>query len=91
MPQAAAEERVRSEGELRMCVTVARRYMDENGQAEQSKDCLPSRNGEDARDILVLEGGHQQIGAFCHAPEIPLAPDSAFSARCGSVQFGRMK
>ena len=49
------------------------------------------RNGEDARDTLVLEGGHQQIGAFCHAAEIPLAPDSAFSARCGSLQFGRMK
>ena len=39
---------------------------------------------------LVLEA-HQQIGDFCHAAEIPLAPDSAFSARCGSVQFGRMK
>ncbi len=74
-----------------MCATVARRYMDEDGQAEKSKDCLPARNGKDARDTLVLEGGHQQIGAFCHAAEILLAPDSAFSARCGSVQFGRMK
>ena len=35
--------------------------------------------------------GHRQIAAFCHAAEIPLAPDSAFSARCGSVQLGRMK
>jgi hypothetical protein len=35
--------------------------------------------------------GHLQIAAFCHAAEIPLAPDSAFSARCGSVQLGRMK
>jgi hypothetical protein len=40
---------------------------------------------------LVLEGGHKQIGAFRHAAETPLAPDSIFSARCGSVQFGRMK
>jgi hypothetical protein len=34
---------------------------------------------------------HQQIGALCQAAETPLAPDFAFSARCGSVQFGRMK
>jgi hypothetical protein len=66
MPQAAAEEHVRSEGELRMCATVARRYLDEDGQAEKSKDCLLARNGEDARDTLVLEGGHQQIGALRH-------------------------
>jgi hypothetical protein len=46
---------------------------------------------EGARDALVLENGHQQIGAVCHAAEILLAPDSVFSARCGSVQFGRMK
>ena len=48
-----------------MCATVARRYMDEDGQAEQLKDRLLSGSGEDARDTLVLEGGHQQIGAFC--------------------------
>jgi hypothetical protein len=85
---AAAEGRVRSEGELH---TVARRYMDEDGQTEKLKDCLLSRNGEDARNTLVLEGGHQHTGAFFHAAEILLAPDSAFSARCGSVQFGGMK
>jgi hypothetical protein len=58
---------------------------------KNSKDCLLCRNGEVARDTLVLECGHLQIGAFCYAAEIPLAPDSAFSARCGNVQFGRMK
>jgi hypothetical protein len=65
--------------------------MDEDDQAKKFKDCLLSRNGEDARDHMVLECGHLQIGAFCHAAGIPLAPDSAFSARCGSVQLGRMK
>jgi hypothetical protein len=47
--------------------------------------------GDDARDPTVLECGHLQIAAFCHAAGIPLTPDSAFSARCGSVQLGRMK
>jgi hypothetical protein len=56
-----------------------------------SKDCLLCRNGEVACDTLVLECGHLQIGASCHAAEIPLAPVSAFAARCGNVQFGRMK
>jgi hypothetical protein len=37
------------------------------------------------------ERGYQPIGVFCHAAETPRTPDSAFSARCGSVQFGRMK
>ena len=40
---------------------------------------------------LAAEGCDQQIGAFRHAAGTPLAPDSIFSARCGSVQFGRMK
>jgi pyridoxal/pyridoxine/pyridoxamine kinase len=38
-----------------------------------------------------LSLGRQQIGAFRQAAETPLAPDFAFSARCGNVQFGRMK
>jgi hypothetical protein len=60
-------------------------------QRLQHVEILLAGNGEDVRDALVLEGGHQQIGAFCHAAETPLAPVSVFSARCGSVQFGRMK
>ena len=60
-------------------------------QRLQHVEILLARNGEDVCDALVLEGGHQQIGSFCHAAETPPAPDSAFSARCGSVQFGRMK
>jgi hypothetical protein len=46
---------------------------------------------EDARDALVLEGGHQKIGAFGHAAVTPRAPDSDFSTLCGSFQSGRMK
>jgi hypothetical protein len=57
-------------------------------QKRPQKSALVS---EEARDTLVLEGRHQQIGAFCHAAETPLVPDAAFSAQCGSVQFGRMK
>ena len=60
-------------------------------QRLQHVEILLAGDGEDVRDALVLEGGHQQIGSFCHAAETPPAPDSAFSARCGNVQFGRTK
>ena len=60
-------------------------------QRLQHVEILLAGNGEDVRDALVLESGDQQIGSFCHAAETPPAPDLAFSARSGSVQFGRMK
>jgi hypothetical protein len=60
-------------------------------QRLQHVEILLARNGEDVGDALVLEAGHQQIGSFCHAAETPSALESAFSARCGSIQFGRMK
>ena len=43
--------------------------MDEDDQAKKIKDCLLSRNGEDARDPVVLECGHLQIGPFVTLPE----------------------
>ena len=60
-------------------------------QRLQHVEILLAGNGEDAFDALVLERGDQQIGAFCHAAETPLAPVAAFSARCGNVHSGRMK
>ena len=56
---------------------------------QKNVEILFAGNGENVFDALVLEGRHQQIGAFGHAA--PLTPDSAFSARCGSVHSGRMK
>ena len=60
-------------------------------QRLQHVEILLAGNGEDVFDALVLKGGHQQIGGFCHATETPLAPVADFSARCGSVHSGRMK
>jgi hypothetical protein len=60
-------------------------------QRLQYVEILLARNGEDVLDALVLERGDQKVGALAHAAETPRAPGSAFSARCGSVQFGRTK
>jgi hypothetical protein len=60
-------------------------------QRIQHVEILLARNGEDIFDALVFEGGHQEIGAFCHAAETPLALGSVFSARRGNTQSGRMK
>jgi hypothetical protein len=80
-----------SEGELCLCAKSRDDTWMKTARRKNSKNCLLSRNGEHARDTLVLECRHLQIGAFCHAAGIPVPLDSAFSARCGSVQFGRMK
>jgi hypothetical protein len=60
-------------------------------QLIQYVEILLARNSEDIFDALVLEGGHQRIRAFRYVAGTPLVRASAFSARCGNVQFGRTK
>jgi hypothetical protein len=52
-----------------MCATVARRYMDEDGQAEKSKGCLLARNGEDARDTSFLRAATSRSEPFVTLPK----------------------
>ena len=68
-----------------MCAKFARRCMDEDGQAEQSKDCLLPRNGDVARDTFS-RAATSRSEPFVTLPKFrsrliqPSPPDAAASS-----------